>query len=552
LDASIFFVLPRNRALLRSLIRSVIIDSGDGKGRSVSMRGKVVLVMLLVSTCLFTGCGKEEEADVSPEARAPLGRVVVVGFDGLEPTLVKKWVGEGKLPTLERIMQNGVFGDLVTVLPPSSASAWTSAVTGVHPGKHGIYGFLRESEPEWVYNISTHRGFAAVWEVLGDYGRTSRLINIPLTSPADSLNGLMVAGFPHTSEDPRSYYWPMSLEKYMGDYSFDALGVYIGTEKEERFLRTIDEIASRRLHLGLTLFDEGGWDLFWLVFTFTDRYQHYLWKYMDRNHPMYDPVKGRLYGTKIESAYVMADNFLAQFLERMQDEDLLILMSDHGFGYLYYTLNTANFIVRTLGETPHVVAADFFGGKFKIDVSGPNAEERYLSIRSRLVEGLKSLRDPVRDVDVIDSVYVKEDIYTGPYVATAPDIICVEKPGYLFFTRAKTPDLRLLDGGPHPDANFSGFHRRTGTIGLYGKRVRPGAAIKARITDITPTILSYLGVPAPRDIDGGVLRGAFTEETSGLVGLVRSERPGYRRPSGLSTQDSKSIEKQLRAVGYIQ
>jgi predicted AlkP superfamily phosphohydrolase/phosphomutase len=520
------------------------------------MRRRIMLVAFAVIAFLPLGCGKETKVAKHVEARKPAGRVIVIGFDGLEPTMVRKWVDQGKLPTFARLIDEGIFGDLITVLPPSSAPAWTSATTGVNPGKHGIYGFLKTTESDVnappIFNTSLDRGFVPVWEVLGDYGRKSCVINIPLSSPADSLNGIMIAGFPHASDDKRSYYWPDSLEKDLGDYSFDAFRVTCAKGHEERFLENMQRIASRRLNLGLQLFEAGGWDLYWLVFTFTDRYQHYMWKYMDKNHPMYDPISGPIYGGEIQAAYVRADNYLAEFMNRMQEGDLLIVMSDHGFGQLYYTINSRNFLQRTLGTTDDVACSDFFGAKFKIDVSGPSAEERYLSIRNRLIEGLRTLEDPVNGGRVVDSIYVKQDIYTGPYVSSAPDIVGLEKPGYLFFSLQKTPDLRLMDRGPAPDKAFSGFHRRRGSLGLYGDRVAGGQSVDARIIDVTPIILSYLGVPAPSEMDGRVPAGIFKEDPTSPIRLVKSDIPGYKRPTGLASQDSEKIEKQLRAVGYIQ
>jgi predicted AlkP superfamily phosphohydrolase/phosphomutase len=510
--------------------------------------------VILIS--LFLSCGSGEETGSGARGRAALGRVIVLGFDGLEPTMVREYAAEGRLPTFSRLMKEGTFGDLITVLPPSSASAWTSAVTGVNPGKHGIYGFLKTGvgDPKGaaVFNTSRDRGFAPVWEVLGRYGRRSYIVNVPLSSPADSLNGLMVAGFPHASDDEESYYWPESVGKLLGEYSFDAFRVTCEKNREDRFLTKMQNIAAGRLNLGLELFGRDGWDLFWLVFTFPDRYQHYMWKYMDEHHPMYDPINGPAYRDEIRKAYVLADTYLAEFMRRMQENDLLIVMSDHGFGYLYYTINANNFIQRTLGSTENVKCADFFGGKFLIDVSGPGSEERYLSIRKRLIEGLRELKDPVRGDPIVDSIYVKEDLYTGPYVNTAPDVLCFEKPGYLFFNLPKTPDLRLLDSGPSPDKAFSGFHRRRGTLGLYGKYVATGRSAEARIVDIPAMIYCYLGVPAPRDLDGKFPASVFMDEGAGALELVRSEEPGYRRPTGLSSQDSEKIEKQLRAVGYIQ
>jgi predicted AlkP superfamily phosphohydrolase/phosphomutase len=520
------------------------------------MLRRLILLGLAGLAAFSIACGEKERASVVKRPRPALGRVVVVGFDGLSPVMVEKFAREGKLPNMSRVMQEGAFGDCMTVLPPSSASAWTSAVTGVNPGKHGIYGFLKDlsGDPEQplIFNTSRDRGFSAVWDVLSQYGRSARIINIPLTSPADTLNGLMICGFPHTSEDQIAHYWPPSLEKYLGSYKYDTFRVTCAAGEEEKFLRSMEDISGRRLDTGLTLFDEGGWDLFWIVFTFTDRTQHYMWKYMDENHPLYDPAKAEAYGDRVEWAYKRADSFLGEFLDRLGEDDLLMVMSDHGFGPLYYIVNSRNFLQRTLGTTETVLCTDFFGSKFKIDVTGPGAEEKFNSIRARLIEGLDELQDPERGVSVIESVYVKEDLYKGPYMSNAPDVLCLEKPGYLFFSLNVTPDLRIFDRGPSPDRSFSGFHRRMGTIFMYGKGVVPGERIKVRIIDITPTILTYLGVPVPSEMDGRVPGEAFKEGFRDRVVLVKSDDPGYKEPSGLSSQDRDKIEKQLRAVGYIQ
>jgi predicted AlkP superfamily phosphohydrolase/phosphomutase len=536
--------------------------SGDRRLSAGAWVAALLLALALSGGMVLSGCGGEKNPRAAAQARSALGRVIVLGFDGLEPTMVKKWAAEGKLPNFGRLIKEGTFGDLVSVLPPASAPAWVSAVTGVNPGKHGVYGFLASGIPGFVtdagpgasdpaFTTSAQRGFDAVWDVIGRHGRRSVVINVPMTSPADSINGLMVAGFPHTSEDTPSYYWPPSLASYLAGYRFDTFAETCARGMEDRYIEILDATAVARLDLGLTLFDKERWDLFWLVFTFTDRYQHHFWKYADSSHPMYDPEGGRLYGRQIEEAYRRADLYLGRFLERVKDSDLVIVMSDHGFGPVYHTVNAQNFLFRSLGAVKEVMCTEFFGGTFEILTAGPGAEDKYASLRNRLVQDLRELQDPDRGGSVVDSVYCKEEIYRGPYLDGAPDVICRERAGYLFFTLPRTPDLRLFDAGPTPDRMFSGYHVRHGTVGFYGSNVRSGGTIEARIIDIAPTIYAYLGVPAPAAIDGRVPP-VFREEIAGAVVLVRSEADGYRAPRGPGVQDSKRIEKQLRSVGYIQ
>ena len=69
-------------------------------------------------------------------------RVFVIGFDGMDPTLARKCMDEGKLPNLKALADEGVFAQLGSTQPSESPTAWSSFATGVNPGKHSIYDFL--------------------------------------------------------------------------------------------------------------------------------------------------------------------------------------------------------------------------------------------------------------------------------------------------------------------------------------------------------------------------------------------------------------------------
>ena len=66
----------------------------------------------------------------------------MLGFDGMDPTLARQYMDEGKLPNLKRLSETGTFAKLETTQPSESPVAWSSFATGVNPGKHNIYDFL--------------------------------------------------------------------------------------------------------------------------------------------------------------------------------------------------------------------------------------------------------------------------------------------------------------------------------------------------------------------------------------------------------------------------
>jgi predicted AlkP superfamily phosphohydrolase/phosphomutase len=167
-------------------------------------------------------------------------RVFVMGFDGMDPTLTRQLMAEGKLPNLSRLAQTGVFRTLGSTQPSESPVAWASFATGVNPGKHNIYDFLRrdfttylpdfnmvsKEPPEFLWGffptkrprvIST-RGGTSFWVHAANDGIKSVVLTVPVTFPPEDLHhGRMLAGLP--LPDIRGtlgtfYYWATDLSSF--------------------------------------------------------------------------------------------------------------------------------------------------------------------------------------------------------------------------------------------------------------------------------------------------------------------------------------------------
>src|SRR5437763_2395750 len=74
--------------------------------------------------------------------KAQVKRVVIVGFDGMDPELANRFMDEGRMPHFSQMREIGTFRPLRTTFPPISPVAWSTFQTGVNPGKHNIYDFL--------------------------------------------------------------------------------------------------------------------------------------------------------------------------------------------------------------------------------------------------------------------------------------------------------------------------------------------------------------------------------------------------------------------------
>jgi len=92
-------------------------------------------------------------------------KVLVIGLDGMTFDLVGPWIEAGELPNLQRLMQQGAWGKLRTTLPPISSSSWSSFVTGVNPGKHGLVDFVYPGADSYKVTMvdATSRQTRALW-----------------------------------------------------------------------------------------------------------------------------------------------------------------------------------------------------------------------------------------------------------------------------------------------------------------------------------------------------------------------------------------------------
>jgi predicted AlkP superfamily phosphohydrolase/phosphomutase len=266
-------------------------------------------------------------------------RAFVVGIDGGSPQLIDAWAAEGKLPAFARLMREGVFGPLESVPNMRSAAAWTSFMTGRNPGKHGVYEFY-EYSPDLQrirFLLGGDRDGATVWGLLSASGRKVGVINVPMTYPAEKVNGFLIAGLDAPGRKSRGFAHPpellASLEERFGEYILEpGLTGHIVAGNTEAAVKALWEELDQKARISNYLSKEKEWDLFVTVFRSLDAVQHCFWKHMDPEHPFYDAEAAKKYGTVILEAYQRVDRYLGELLDQLDDDTSLFVVSDHGFG----------------------------------------------------------------------------------------------------------------------------------------------------------------------------------------------------------------------------
>ncbi len=281
-------------------------------------------------------------------------RLLIFGLDGATFDLIRPWVAEGFLPHLGQLIENGVSGDLASTLPPVTSPAWPSFMTGMNPGKHGVFDFIRPAALKDVGAVRPGVGSFSlvnatsireptIWQIMSDAGLRVGVINVPVTFPPRPINGFMIGGLLSPSSGdityPKDLLAPYAAE--LGPYRV-GLRVQYKEGNEAAFLADALDLIETRGRYALRLMRDHPWDVFMVHFIALDNLQHAFWKFIDPTHPRYRPDLAEKFGDGLLQAYQKVDEQVGRLVEQAQDlaGDLnLIALSDHGFGPLHYIIN---------------------------------------------------------------------------------------------------------------------------------------------------------------------------------------------------------------------
>jgi len=248
-----------------------------------------------------------------------------------------------ELPNLRKFMKDGVYGILESTIPPITCPAWNCFMTGKNPGKIGVFDFQQVQ-----FNVraaakivdSTSQEGSSLWEILSNYNKKIGVVNVPMTYPPTIINGFMVSGF-STPLSSRDYTYPpellLELEKEFGKYEVDHDIVFpeYKITGQEGFLEEVYYLEEKKLEVTKYLMKTYEWDFFIAVFMMLDRIQHNFWHYMDKNHPKYNKEHAKNYKNVIKNGYLKLDAIIGELLELINEDTIVIIMSDHGFGTHY-------------------------------------------------------------------------------------------------------------------------------------------------------------------------------------------------------------------------
>jgi predicted AlkP superfamily phosphohydrolase/phosphomutase len=536
-------------------------------------------------------------------------KIAVIGWDAATFDVILPLLEVGALPNLGRLMERGTWGTLTSTLHPLSPTAWASFMTGMNPGKHAVFDFVGLSQEGGfeILNGGTVKG-ETLWKRLSRAERRVAVVNVPMTYPPEAVNGFLVSGMDAPRHDRAFAYPPELRAKLLERFGGYRVGVPtrgVNLKSVERFTsRYVQELNDlTRLHADVVcdLLERHPLDFVAVVFIAVDRVQHAL------GHLL---AQGITPDDGIGQVYRACDQALGRILERLDDDWTVLVMSDHGactyqrvfelgtwlathgwlklrqgpkfarmsehLGPVYRRLarllkrplertpDKEHFLDRIVWEETKAFSIGAFGSiyintrdRFPKGIVEPGDE--YLVICEEIAEALMSAVDPETGENIVKAVHRSSEVYQGPYVSLAPDLLIETTSDY--FVRNNLDHLEgrvTYRAGRYRGRSLAhtGRHTPEGILIAAGAPFRPGEnRVGAHIMDVAPTVLYLSGLPVSSNIDGEPLLDwmdpAFCQQHPvERRDALPAEEIG-RDQISYSEEEAAAIEERLRDLGYM-
>jgi predicted AlkP superfamily phosphohydrolase/phosphomutase len=257
-------------------------------------------------------------------------KICVLGLDCAAPEVI---FGDERLVNLRRLMDLGVYGRLESVIPPITVPAWMCMSTSQDPGSLGVYGFRNRSDHSYdtlAFVNSASIKALAIWDYLAREGKKAIIVGVPPNYPPRRVNGVSIGCFltPDTVKNVFTYPPALKAEinELVGEYPVDVKN--FRTDKKDWLKQEIFNMNGKQWAVARWLLTEQEWDYFHFVDIGLDRMHHGFWNYFDPRHVQFEPDNP--YQDVIPEYYRLLDEQVGSVLELLDDNTIVLVVSDHG------------------------------------------------------------------------------------------------------------------------------------------------------------------------------------------------------------------------------
>lgn len=428
-------------------------------------------------------------------------RVALIGLDGVPYSLLSNH--PDRFEHINALIDDGSGGAMEGVVPTASSVTWPVLTTGVNPGETGVYGLVDRHVGTYETYVTAADDVQSphLWDLATRAGREATVLNAPVTYPPQRNLTRMVSDFQAPDVERAAYPRTVVEELQPLDYRLDVDPTLAETDTEA-FLEDAYETIDARYEAIVHYLEEDDWDLLVGVFTTPDRVNHFLYgDYLSEGPHREDFL----------SFYEQLDTYLGAIRSHLPDDTTIMLVSDHGFvslelevdlnawlsneGWLSYRIDDPAGLGDISAESR---AFSLAPGRIYLNLSGREPDgavddAEYELVRDQLRESLLSWTAP-DGTPVARSVVTREELYRGPHVDLAPDLVVVPNDGF---------DLQARFGASavFMETERTGMHREDD--GAFIIDIPDIDLSDPTLYEVTPTALTLLDVPYElADFDG--------------------------------------------------
>lgn len=530
-------------------------------------------------------------------------QTLFIGLDGATFKILDDLVSSASnkqpvMPFLSRIYADGVRCKLLSTPNPLTPPAWVSMMTGKNPGKHGVFDFIRAEECDdgvffTLYDARDNKA-ETIWSIASRHEKRVAVLNFPFTAPPPSnLNGFMLPGFipwrhlrrntvPGDFYDrlktlpgfnPKELAWDFNNEKQAVDVLSD--------EDRENWVRYHLPREKQWFRIAEHLLSEEPLDLLAVLFDGVDKLQHQAWLFLDPGLQTGNASKYHQGMRELCMDYFkQLDGFLEKLITAAGPHVQVFLASDHGFtatheivrinaflhkkGYLQWKKmpNTDEAVRREESmfanldwenTTAYCRTPSSNGITIRVADNAGHAgiaPKDYEAFRERLISDLNDLQDPETQEQIITRIYKREEVFSGPAMEDAPDLLLVLRDFGFVSIKDKDPVTEKRQ-------EIAGTHHPEGVFFAYGPGIRRGECInRQNIADVGAVLLYSLGLAVPADFDGHVPDLIFTaqhlSQNPVVIGAATSAQASGAESDNMSEEEKDKTVAQLKMLGYME
>ena len=438
-------------------------------------------------------------------------------------------------------------------------------------------------------------------------------LNLPMTYPAEPVNGVLIAGGDAPGSHSPGFCYPDRLADEIGVKAgkyivADRIDGLVRAGEKAKALSRLQKMIESRTRAALYLMDRQPWDLLMVLFTASDSAQHYFW----------ENLAGGPYQNAILTVFRHLDAALGELLAKAGDGTTTIVLSDHGFGELVVTAEFLNDFLSELGLLRYRARSDSrtrllrqmfaqlektlsdrakawllqrfprlrglrgmvlggidwsttrafnlvgssqiwinLRGHYPAGIVSPGQE--YEDIVSLIQRALTEAIDPTSGQPAVKAVHRQTDLYHGPFLDQAPDLLVewADEPARsgLAWNGDERQVVTIRKAAYRPFL-INGGHRKMGIFVAAGAPFRTGTTIEgATLYDIAPTLLYLMDQPIPTNLDGQLLSNAMNERwlQTQPPRFTEEDQDSFSGPAvSMPTKEEDTVMGRLRALGYVE